>query len=270
MSLATMTIAAHIRTEPDPPGIGPLLVRLGVPLALSASVVILCTWMLAAPAAKLSPSGALLLVMSVAVLAGLMLWPGAVSGSGVPEVWLGTWSAACVGIGALAAAALLDSRIDWGQLLSTTLVGFLVLLACLSCVTLVAAIPKRRNAAEVREFEPARWTVAALLALAAAAPLWAGPFAEGNLARWPQAVEATVAVSPLTHLAVAAGNDLLRNDWMYAHSSLGSLQFSYPGLPGILTTYLVLCTALLAAGRVLRARRRHGAHDTLGPALEPA
>jgi hypothetical protein len=265
-----MATERRIATGPGLSRARPLLARFGLPLALSASIVFCSAWMLAAPVAKLSPSAAVLIVTAVAVLAGLMLWPGTDPGSRVPEAWLAAWSGACAGFGALAATVLLHSRLDWSRLLSTTLVALLVLLAGLALLTLVAVIRSHRSAGEAREIETSRWTVAALLALAAAAPLWAGPFAEGNLARWPQAVEATVAVSPLTHLAVAAGNDLLRNDWMYAHSSLGSLQFSYPGLPGIVTAYLVLCTALLAAGRIFRARRRHGAHDTLGPALEPA
>ena len=265
-----MATRVGIAVGPDLLRSTPLLARFALPLALAASTVFVLAWMLAAPVAKLSPSTAVLVVMAAAVLVGLMLWPGTDPGSRLPEARLAAWSAACAGTGALAAALLVQSRLDWTRLLSTTLVAFLLLLSGIGCLTLVAAIRSRQSAGQAREIETARWTVAALLTLAAAAPLWAGPLAESTLARWPQAVETAVALSPLTHLAVAAGNDFMRNDWMYAHSSIGSLQFSYPGLPGILAAYFVLCAALLAAGRIFRVRRKHGAHDTIGPALEPA
>ena len=34
----------------------------------------------------------------------------------------------------------------------------------------------------------------------------------------------------LNNLAVATGNDLLRNQWFYQHSNLAGLRFDYPGL----------------------------------------
>ena len=82
---------------------------------------------------------------------------------------------------------------------------------------------------------PARWPAAAaaiVLALLGSVPLWLGPAGELLARRHPWIIDAVIGVSPLTHLAVASGNDLLRNPWFYQHSNLAALQFSYPSLAG--------------------------------------
>ncbi len=75
--------------------------------------------------------------------------------------------------------------------------------------------------------ERARLGAVAVLALLGAAPVWLGPTAldahgDGLVAN------GLLAASPLVHLAVAAGADLLRSSWFYAHTSLGSMRFDYP------------------------------------------
>lgn len=89
-------------------------------------------------------------------------------------------------------------------------------------------------------------TVVAALALLGGLPLWLGPIGEAAAGRVTGMLDAVVGLSPLTHLAVAAGNDLLRNDWFYERSALAGLYFDYPGLQAVLAAYAVLAMLLLA------------------------
>ena len=91
-------------------------------------------------------------------------------------------------------------------------------------------------------------TAAIALALVGSLPLWLGPAGELLAGRQPWIIDAVVGVSPLTHLAVASGNDLLRNQWFYQHSNLAALQFSYPGLARLTLSYAsaILALALVA------------------------
>jgi len=63
-------------------------------------------------------------------------------------------------------------------------------------------------------------------------------------------------VSPLTHLAVASGNDLLRNPWFYQHSNLAALQFSYPSLAELILSYGLAFLALALIPLASRWTRR--------------
>jgi hypothetical protein len=94
------------------------------------------------------------------------------------------------------------------------------------------------------------------LALLGSLPLWLGPAGELLAGRHPWIIDAVVGMSPLTHLAVASGNDLLRNQWFYQHSNLAALQFSYPSLAELILSYALASLALalipLASGRPWR------------------
>jgi hypothetical protein len=102
--------------------------------------------------------------------------------------------------------------------------------------------------------EWARWLVAATLWLLAAAPLWLGPLADLQARDGTAAAEAIVAASPLVHLGLAAGQDVLRTQWFYANSSLGSLQFDYPSLTSVALGY-AFTAAVLGLFAVGFARR---------------
>ena len=92
------------------------------------------------------------------------------------------------------------------------------------------------------------------LALLAALPVWAGPLAQSAGAQATAWLDAMLAASPLTHLAVAAGSDLLRTPWLYENTALGGLPLSDPALAALAPTYaLLLAVALAAARRVLSA-----------------
>jgi hypothetical protein len=130
---------------------------------------------------------------------------------------------------------------------------------------LVAAIEKRLHA-RASDDDTARATCGAtatlVLVLLGAMPLWLGPAAELASRAHPWTIDAVVGMSPLTHLAMASGNDLLHNEWLYDQSNLSKLAVSYPPMPAVLAGYASILLALVAfplAQRVLR-RRGPGAH----------
>ena len=92
-------------------------------------------------------------------------------------------------------------------------------------------------------------------------PLWLGPAAELLASRLPWIVNAALGVSPLTHLAVASGNDLLRNAWFYQHANLAALQFSYPGLAEITLSYATVALTLALVPLASRRLRRTFGND---------
>jgi hypothetical protein len=114
--------------------------------------------------------------------------------------------------------------------------------------------------------EWARWLTAAMLWLLATAPLWLGPLAALGATAGPDRSGAIVAASPLVHLGLAAGQDLLRTQWWYAHTSFGSLQFDYPSLAAIARAYVATALALAAVNVVLSLRDtapRRSRHEPL-------
>ena len=117
--------------------------------------------------------------------------------------------------------------------------------------TIVAsAVLRNSSMADAAADEWARWLAAAMLWLLAAAPLWLGPLADLQAREGTDAAEAIVAASPLVHLGLATGQDVLRTQWFYANSSLGSLQFDYPSLTSVALGYACAAAvlALLAVG----------------------
>jgi hypothetical protein len=137
------------------------------------------------------------------------------------------------------------------------LVAVLMLAALHQLAALIEPVVRRLGASESSAREWSLWSVTALLWLAAAAPAWLGPAADLGARsdpRWPSLV---LGSSPLAHLASAAGYDVLRGQWFYAHSSLGALQVDYPPVATLLIVYALALVALTLLGRaevrVLRA-----------------
>jgi len=118
------------------------------------------------------------------------------------------------------------------------------------------------NAETAREM--AGRAAALALALVGSLPLWAGPACELLSGRHPWIIDAAIGVSPLTHLAVASGNDLLRNQWLYQHSNLAPLQFSYPGIADVTVAYagILLLLALFPLASLRRRRPTDGPAPT--------
>jgi len=125
----------------------------------------------------------------------------------------------------------------------------LVITARLAAIVAAAAL-RNSSMADAAADEWARWLAASTLWLLAATPLWLGPLADLQAREGTAAAEAIVAASPLVHLGLAAGQDVLRTQWFYANSSLGSLQFDYPSLTSVALGYACAAAvlALLAVG----------------------
>ncbi len=242
--------------------------RLLLPWLMFASTTSVMLWSLTR-GETLAPSLLVVIAMALCVLAGLLFWPGPRSTSNPASPGLIGWSAACVLTTMAQVAALTLPRLDLRALLTAGSATALMLVTGLAAIRCTAVALRSDSDDEHFGLETGRWIVLGALLLVSLAPLWAGPMAEVSLQRWPAAVDTVVAISPLTHLSVAAGNDLLRNEWMYAHSNLGSLQFSYPGLATLLVAYGVAAAALLCIPLLFRNRRRTEL-DRAGAAMEPA
>jgi len=120
-------------------------------------------------------------------------------------------------------------------------VTFAIVLASSAALLLLSRSNLVRGRAAA--LEAGRFALVGTIAFAGSAPLWLGPVASGSPGR--EAIADTLlAASPLIHLAVAAGADLLRSPWFYEHTSVGSLRFSYPQ-PWLATlVYLMVAAAL--------------------------
>jgi hypothetical protein len=129
----------------------------------------------------------------------------------------------------------------------------MVVTARLAAIAVAGALRSNSMAGTAVD-EWARWLVAATLWLLTAAPLWLGPLADLQAREGTAVAEAIVAASPLVHLGLAAGQDVLRTQWFYANSSLGSLQFDYPSLTSVALGY-AFTAAVLGLFAVGFARR---------------
>ena len=190
-----------------------------------------------------------------ALLSPLLGRPGATRLAALPAHVL-AWA---LGTFLLAAAVWLSAG-GWppSRTLVPLLFAFGLVVTARLAAIVVAAVLRDSAMAGTAADEWARWLVAATLWLLAAAPLWLGPLADLRAREGTAAAEAIVAASPLVHLGLAAGQDVLRTQWFYANSSLGSLQFDYPSLTSVALGYagVAAVLALLAAGF---ARRRAAA-----------
>ena len=195
----------------------------------------------------------------VAVLAPLF-WPGIAATAAKTALRVLGWSAAA----ALAAGLVVIATrlLGWPQPLPRVLATCAMLWPILLLThAAVAAIEwQRRAEAGSSARESAGRAGALLVSLLVALPLCLGPVAELLTDRWAGFVDTVVALSPLTHLAVAGGNDLLRNDWLYSHSNLAALPVAYPGLPGLFGFYASVCLVLALLAFVI-ARPRHTARQ---------
>jgi hypothetical protein len=123
----------------------------------------------------------------------------------------------------------------------------LVLLLAFALTALTSRIVREPGA-------PARVTLAVVL-LAGAAPLWAGPLAE----QVEPVARLVLVTSPLTLLATLAGHDYLRDPWFYAHSVFGALRVEPPSALVLGAGYAATSGLLLAAARLpslIRSTRR--------------
>lgn len=201
-----------------------------------------------------APSLLTLIAAAVPALLAPLFWPGRAA----PDLRRGLGYAAGVGAIALLGTLLLNAE---RHLWSTTLVtaGVAAAIGFGSCGVagaLQSLLERRLGAIPAREAALVA-TALALWALAAA-PVWLAPLAESHPSSTgasPWFANALLAASPLAQLAVAAGNDLLRNDWFYAHSALAGMPVGYPHLGLVLPAWLALGTLTVAIERRARAPR---------------
>ena len=196
-------------------------------------------------ASDLQPSALRLAVTAIIGLIAPLFWPGNAATPTRTALRIATWSAA---VACMAAIALRIAG-NPGQPFARILVACGMLLLIL-LVTHAAAAGlefawhgQSRNAETAREM--AGRAAALVLALIGSLPLWVGPACELLVGRHPWIIDAAIGISPLTHLAVASGNDLLRNQWLYQHSNLAALQFSYPALAEVTAAYAAVLLLLV-------------------------
>jgi len=230
-----------------------------------ATLALACMLMLAAVGATdLQPSALRVAVTAIIGLSAPLFWPGNAATPARTALRIAAWSAA---VACLAAIALQFAG-NPGQPFARTLAACGMLLLILLVTHAVAAGLEWRWRDQSGDAESAREmagrAAALALAFAGSLPLWLGPAAELLAGRYPWIIDAVIGVSPLTHLAVASGNDLLRNQWFYQHSNLAALQFSYPSPAELILAYgsVSLALALIALAMRRPRSRIDGASPT--------
>ncbi len=162
----------------------------------------------------------------------------------------------CTTLLLVVAAVLYGARPATAQLAPLLLVALGIVVVTQLAARAATRLLQVARLDETAAREWARWLVAAILWLLATAPLWLGPLAALGAEAGPARSSAIVAASPLVHLGVAAGQDLLRTQWWYAHTSFGSLQFDYPSLTAIARAYVATSLALAALNFVIKEPAR--------------
>lgn len=232
--------------------------------ALRAGLLVLSGSIAAAAAAGAwrdapEPSVQRLVVACAAALVVPLLWPGAAQAAGRTGVRIGGWSGASAAFAVVLLAAAGGGRQAPARLASCGAMMLAVVAATLALAALIELAIRRRgrgNDGNAAAREVAGRAAALALMFVSALPLWLGPAAEWVWRDWPWAIDAVVAASPLTHLALASGNDLFRNPWLYDHANLATLSIAYPSWERICLAYA--CALLLLAGAVVAAHGRSG------------
>ena len=213
----------------------------------------------------LQPSALRVTVTAALALLAPLFWPGCAATRARTALRVVAWSAAVTCLAAAALRMLGDPAQALAQMLGACTVLMPVLLSTHALAAGLEALLARRQGAsdDARSArEIAGRAAATVLAVLGSLPLWLGPTGELLAGRHPWLIDAIVGASPLTHLAVASGNDLLRNPWFYQHSNLAALQFSYPGMTAIAASYAAACVALALVAFASSGPRRPGAGAT--------
>jgi len=129
----------------------------------------------------------------------------------------------------------------WPPLLRLAITCLLVTFAALSLLQFIPGQVERN-----------RLFVLVGLSSLIAAPVWLGPIAEaaGNP---PGLTNLIAGISPLSAFAVALDADILRTNWFYTHSALGSLRYEYFAW----STYLAVLVGLSVVILVAPGSRSH-------------
>jgi hypothetical protein len=197
-------------------------------------------------------------VTAVVGLLAPLFWPGRAATAAHTVLRVVAWSAFAAASAAMLIGLLARPAQPWQRIAEAcTMLMPILVLAHAAAAGLEGRWQVRDDAAESARELAGRATALALAALGTL-PFWLGPVAELLSARHPGAIDLVVGLSPVTHLAVASGNDLLRNPWLYQHSNLAVLPVSYPAPATLAWGYASACAALaivaLASRRPGRAR----------------
>jgi hypothetical protein len=227
-----------------------------------AATALLLLAALGANDADLQASARTVLVAAAIGLLAPLFWPGRADTARSTAVRIVGWSLASAGLAAAVALPLGLGVERLPRAAPALAVLLLALVTVHALAALVEGLLQRQAVGSEAARENAAWIATLAMLTLGAAPLWLGPAAELAIDERPWAVDAVVASSPLTHLAVASGNDLLRNQWFYQHSNLAGLRFDYPRLASVMTAYLLLAAALLLIPAVRGSRRAASATPT--------
>jgi hypothetical protein len=242
----------------------PLVIRFA---GLAATALLLLA-ALGAGDPELQASARIVLVTAVVGLLAPLFWPGRADTPGLTVLRIAGWSLAVSSLAGIAAMLSGIGPASLPRAATACAVLFLVLVVVHAVAAALELLLQSRTKQAGSARESAAWLATAVLAILAATPLWFGQAAELASAGRPQAVDAAVAVSPLTHLAVATGNDLLRNQWFYQHSNLGGLRFDYPRLAPVVIAYCLLAAALLVVPAFVPAGKLPAAATRQTPSTE--
>lgn len=237
-------------------------------LAISAAAVLAA---FGATSAELQPSARMVMVTSVIALLAPLFWPGRAANSARTGLRVLGWSTAAAALAALAAWLGPGASPPLPWIAKACVMLVLVLMVTHALAAGLEGLLRTRAGGADGARDMAGVAAVALLAMLGALPLWFGPAAELLSHGDARFLDATVGLSPLAHLAVASGNDLLRNQWFYEHSNLASLQFAYPELSALVPSYLIALLALALAPMVRQAARaRNGATPSTHSSTEHA
>ena len=210
-------------------------------MLVAATLLILAVFGALAP--DLQPSALRVAVTAVVGLLAPFFWPGRAATPTRTALRIAAWSAAAACVAAIALGIGINPGQPFPRILAACTMLMLILLVTHAVAAGIEEICRQSgDAGSAREM--AGRTAAIVLALLGSLPLWLGPAGELLAGGHPWVIDAVVGVSPLTHLAVASGNDLLRNQWFYQHSNLAALQFSYPDLTELTLYYSAACLVL--------------------------
>jgi hypothetical protein len=223
-------------------------------MLLVAALMILVALGAADP--DLQPSALRLMVTTAVALLAPLFWPGIAATPARTVLRVVGWSVAAACLAALALSAFGTALLAPSRAFVACAMLTLILIVTHALAAILEGQWRELPATAQGARELACRTSALLLALLGSLPLWLGPTAELLSARYDWVVDAILGMSPLTHLAIASGNDLLRNQWFYQHSNLASLQVAYPDSTALFRGYAIACSILMPVMLALNRRRR--------------
>ncbi len=202
------------------------------------------TLMLLIPATNPFSHKALSIAGCVAMIIVGLLCRCARATSPVPEAFaVVTWSLAMAAGACLLIVINNPGPLDAVHMISMGTATFVLAVA-------IAALHQRLHSQRNNNKYTSRgYTFTAAVVLVTLMPLWLGPWLDW-LAAGELTVNAIVAASPLSYLAVMADYDYLRSEWFYQHTPVGMLRYDY--LPKLAYSggWLLLALAALAVPRV--------------------